>query len=161
MSCSLSLLQTSTLNRYFLNKFEFNINEKMNIKMSLPIEIINKILYEFNGLEHPVSTMIKNKINNIYKELVNEESFWDCNEFYNIDEQIEYISGCEEYTNFKTNYGSILLWKSCINNYNYNNNNTKIIYNIDLEDEEFSGFLKTNFINEQDDRYENIGFSKA
>ena len=130
--------------------------------MSLPIEIINKICYEFNGLEHPISTMLKKKIHKIYHELVKEESFWDCNEFYSIDEQIEYLSGCEEYTNFNTNYGNILLWKSCINNYNYNNdNNIKIIYNIDLEDEEYNGFLKKNYLNEQDDRYEEMGFSKA
>ena len=126
--------------------------------MTFPIEIINKICYEFNGLEHPISNIIKKKY--IYQELINVESFWDCNEYYNIDEQVEYLSGCEEYTNFNTNYGSLLLWKSCINNYNYNNN-SKIIYNIDSYHEEYNGFLKINYINEQDDTYEEMGFSNA
>ena len=110
--------------------------------MSLPKELINKICYEFNGLEHPISTMLKIKIYKIYQELEKEESFWDWNEFYSIDEQTEYLSGCEEFTNFNTNYGSVLLWISCINNYNYNYNNvnSKIMYNIDLEDEEYTGF---------------------
>ena len=30
--------------------------------MTFPIEIINKICYEFNGLEHPISNIIKKKI---------------------------------------------------------------------------------------------------
>ena len=108
--------------------------------------------------------MIKKNINNINQELVNQKSFWDWNEFYNIDEQTEYISGYEEYTNFNTSYGSVLLWINCINNYNYNNynnDNSKIIYNIDLEDEENTGFLKTNFIKKQDFRFEEMGFSRA
>ena len=58
--------------------------------MSLPIEIINKICYEFNGLEHPISNMIKKKIHNINQELVNVKSFWDFNEFYDIYEHIKY-----------------------------------------------------------------------
>ena len=118
-------------------------------------------MYHYKGLQHPISTMLKIKIYKIYQELEKEKSFWDWNEFYNTDEQTEYVSGCEEFTNFNTNYGSVLLWISCINNYNYNNVNSEIIYNIEADYEEDIGFLKTNYINKQDNRYEEIGFSKA
>ena len=136
------------------------IINKILYEMSLPIEIINNILYYFNGLEHPISNMIKKQIHNINQDLINEKSFCDLNEFYDIDEQIEYLSGCEEYTNFNINYGSISLWKICIYNYN-NNNNSKFTYNIDSEYEEDNGFLRINYIKEQDDKYEEMGFSNA
>ena len=71
------------------------------------------------------------------------------NEYYDLGQQFEYHSGCEEFEKIDLELGSLILWKLCVDNFNLTNN-SRII----LEDEE--GIIKVDFINEQNDLYDTI-----
>ena len=53
-----NLFKTSIKYNYHDTLFN-NIIIILNLKFEIPIEIINKIIYEFNGIQHPIANMIK------------------------------------------------------------------------------------------------------